>query len=476
MKQLTQNFSSGDTKLELVPLPQPARGQILIRSTVSLVSLGTERMLVEFGKASYLQKARQHPEKVKMVLDKVKTEGLKPTLNAVRNKLDTPLPLGYCNVGVVTKIGRGVTGFTVGDRVVSNGPHAEFVCVGENLVAAVPNDVTDDEAAFTVIASISLQGIRLLAPTFGETVVVYGLGLIGLLTARLLLANGCRVIGVDIDERKLAIAAKDGVEVLRGGSDATIAESVADLTGGIGADGVLITASAKVDSIISDAARMSRQRGRIVLVGVIPLSLNRSEFYNKELSFQVSCSYGPGRYDPNYEERGQDYPIAFVRWTEQRNFEAVLEALAARRLFVQDLITQRVTFDNFGEVYDDMSGGHHIASLLTYPAAGPASEARTISYRKGASSGFGESPPHGATGIAIIGAGNYASATLLPALRDAGANLHTIVSRGGLSAATLAKRFDIAQASTDWAAVLNDENVRTRRYHHTTRPACAHGH
>lgn len=453
MKQLIQSLANGETAVLEVPLPKPGAGQILIRSTTSLVSLGTERMLVEFGQASYLEKARQQPEKVKMVLDKVRAEGLATTVKAVRSKLDTPIPLGYCNVGVVEAVGRGVTEFSVGDRVASNGPHAEYVTVATNLAAAVPDDVTDEEAAFTVIGSIGLQGIRLLNPTFGETVVVYGLGLIGLLSARLLLANGCRVIGVDVDDAKLAIAARDGVEVVKAGG-ASVSQSVNDLTGGTGADAVLLTASAKAEEIISEAALMSRKRGRIVLVGVVPLSLKRADFYEKELSFQVSCSYGPGRYDPAYEDHGRDYPIGFVRWTEKRNFEAILRALSARQLFVQNLITQRVAFEDFATVYGDIGSRDQIATLLQYGTNGDVETASSVAVG-GAVGSFGESP----NGIAVIGAGNYAQATLLPALKAADAPVRTILSRGGLSAATLAKRFGVPNASTDLDEVLADPNV-----------------
>ena len=452
MKQLIQNMGDGKTSLEEVPVPLASPGRLLIRTTVSLVSLGTERMLVQFGKASYLEKARQQPEKVKMVLDKVKSEGLMPTVNAVRNKLGTPLPLGYCNVGVVEAVGKGVKGFKVGDRVTSNGSHSEFVNVPENLVAKIPASVTDEQASFTVIASIGLQGIRLINPTFGETIVVYGLGLIGLLTARLLRANGCRVIGIDIDDSKLRIAEADGVIPVKGGSP-TLVNEIMSLTGGVGADGVLITASAKVESISSDAANMSRQRGRIVLVGVVPLNLNRTEFYTKELSFQVSCSYGPGRYDTSYEEGGRDYPIGFVRWTEKRNFEAILEAMVSRTLKVEDLITQRSPISKFEDVYDDMSTSGQIASLLTYYTKTQDQHKREVDTRKASSLITGGKK------LAIIGAGNFTSATMLPHLRAAKAPIQTIVSRGGLTATTLAKKFNILKASSDYAKTLQDDQV-----------------
>jgi threonine dehydrogenase-like Zn-dependent dehydrogenase len=296
------------------------KGYVLIKTHRSLVSLGTEKMLVEFGKSNLISKARQQPEKVKQVLDKIKTEGLLPTLEAVFNKLDEPLPLGYCNAGEVIAVGEGVTEFRVGDRVASNGHHAEIVCIAKNLVAKIPENVSYEEASFTVIGSIGLQGIRLVNPTIGETVVVIGLGLIGLITVQLLLANGCNVIGFDFDERKVEMAKNSGANAFIA-SNVDVVKLVEEYTGGIGADAVLITASTKSNDVISQAAQMSRKKGRIVLVGVIGLNIQRSDFFKKELSFQVSSSYGPGRYDEDYETKGLDYPLAYVRWTEKRNFE-----------------------------------------------------------------------------------------------------------------------------------------------------------
>ena len=270
MKQIIQSFKTGETTLEEVPAPIVKKGSVLIETARSLVSLGTERMLVEFGKSNLISKARQQPDKVKQVLDKIKTEGLMPTLEAVFNKLGEPLPLGYCNVGKVIGVGEGVSEFKIGDRVASNGQHAEYVNIPKNLVAHIPDNVSDEEAVFTVIGSIGLQGIRLLKPTLGETVVVTGLGLIGLITAQLLVANGCRVIGVDIDEAKLEIAKKWGV-IPANPMKTDVVKFANDLTNGVGVDGVVITASAKSDEIVSQAARMSRKRGRIILVGVIGL-------------------------------------------------------------------------------------------------------------------------------------------------------------------------------------------------------------
>ena len=352
MKQIIQDLKSGATILEEVPVPQVKAGYVLIQTTRTLVSLGTERMLVEFGKANLIDKARQQPDKVKQVLDKIKTDGLQPTLEAVFNKLGQPLPLGYCNVGKVMAVGRGVTEFVVGDRVASNGNHAEYVCIPKNLVAKIPDNVTDEEATFTVIGSIGLQGIRLLNPQLGECVVVVGLGLIGLVAAELLKANGCKVIGVDFDQQKVDIAKNKGIYAINPKNGIDPVKYVEEITGGVGADGVLITASAKGDEVIHQACLMSRKRGRVVLVGVIGLNMRRDDFYKKELSFQVSCSYGAGRYDEEYENKGHDYPLAYVRWTEKRNFETILGAISSKMLDVQPLITEEVELVNYAEIYE----------------------------------------------------------------------------------------------------------------------------
>ena len=354
MKQIIQDLKSGKTILQDLPVPQVRPGHILIRTKRSLVSLGTERMLVEFGKANFIAKARQQPEKVKQVLEKIQSDGLKPTIETVFRKLGEPTPLGYCNAGEVIAVGTGVKDFKIGDRVVSNGQHAEVVCVPQNLAAKIPEVVSYEEAAFTVIGAIALQGIRLIQPTFGETVVVTGLGLIGLIASQLLLANGCEVVGLDFDPEKVALAKQWGVKAFNVSGEADPVKLVESITNGVGADGVLITASTKSHSVISQAARMSRKRGRIVLVGVVGLNIQRSDFYEKELSFQVSCSYGPGRYDDTYETKGQDYPLAYVRWTEKRNFEAILQALAKGRLQVKPLITEVVNLKDYQNVYGNI--------------------------------------------------------------------------------------------------------------------------
>ena len=308
MKQLLQNFNTGLIELEETPLPRVKKGHLRIRSTISLISVGTEKMLVDFGKSNLLQKAKSQPEKVKQVLDKIKTDGLLTTYKAVKNKLDSPIPMGYSNVGIVDAVGEDVTDFKVGDRVVSNGCHAEYVIVPKNLCAKIPDAVSDEEASFTIVSSITLQGIRLLQPEIGQTIVVSGLGLLGLLGVKLLKANGCNVIGLDPNAEKRKIAESYGIKTLDP-SDQHVIENIHQLTQHNGADAVLITASTPSSAPLSQAAQACRKRGKVVLVGVLGNEWNRSDFYEKEISFQVSCSYGPGRYDSNYEINGIDYPI-----------------------------------------------------------------------------------------------------------------------------------------------------------------------
>lgn len=452
MKQIVQSFKTGETILEEVPVPNVKNGHLLIRTANSLVSLGTERMLVEFGKSSLISKARQQPDKVAQVLDKIKTDGLLPTIETVFNKLGEPLPLGYCNVGVVEEVGKGVKGFKVGDRVASNGAHAEWVCVPENLAAIIPDNVSNEEASFTVIGSIGLQGIRLCNPTFGETIVVTGLGLIGLLTAQMLVANGCKVIGIDLDSEKCRLAQGFGVQTLNPRDGIDVVKSVIELTNGVGSDGVIITASAKGNTIIKEAAQMSRKRGRIILVGVTGLDISRADFYEKELSFQVSCSYGPGRYDSDYESKGIDYPLAFVRWTEQRNFSAILDAISSGKLKVAPLVTEKILLTDYQKIYGDIGKSKSIATILDFRENADKKPKRVIEVSTKdfkATKGV----------LGIIGAGNFTKMTMLPALIKAGAEIKTIASAGGLSGTTLAKKFNIAQSTTSIDEILEDSDV-----------------
>ena len=454
MKQILQSFKSGNTILEEFPVPSIGEGSVLIQTSCSLVSLGTERFLVEFGKASLIEKARQQPEKVQQVLDKIKADGLLPTMEVVFNKLGQPIPLGYCNVGKVIAIGSRVKEFSIGDRVASNGPHAEVVAVPKNLVVKVPDSVSDEEAAFTVVGSIGLQGIRLLKPQLGEIIIVFGLGLIGLLACQLLKANGCEVIGIDLDQSKCNLASKWGVKTLNPKNNNLI-KSVMDYSLNQGADGVLVTASTKSDELISQAAQMCRKKARIILVGVIGLNINRSDFYEKELSFQVSCSYGPGRYDNQYEQQGVDYPLPYVRWTEKRNFEAIINIISTGGLKVKDLISKKVDLEDYNQIYNTINSSKSIASLLIYKDfKADDDNLKTITInnsfyknRKGI--------------IGIVGAGNFTNITLLPILKKTTAQIKMIASLNGINGTLLSRKYAIGQSTSDYKNIFNDQDIDT---------------
>ena len=461
MKQVLQSLKTGTTEVADVPCPAVQRGQLLICSSQTLVSAGTERMLVEFGKAGWIEKARMQPDKVRMVLDKIKTDGLMPTVEAVFNKLDQPLPLGYCNVGRVLEVGAGGTTFAVNDRVISNGKHAEVVSVPFNMCAKVPDGVSNEQAAFTVLGAIALQGIRLMQPTLGEAVVVTGLGLIGLMTVQLLRAHGCRVLGIDFDPAKLELAKAFGADVVNpaAGEDPLAAAKTFSRERGV--DAVIITAATKSSEPVHQAALMCRKRGRIVLVGVTGLELSRADFYEKELSFQVSCSYGPGRYDPNYEERGFDYPIGYVRWTEQRNFEAVLDMMAAGEVVVDSLISHRFPIQEAEKAYELVGGSaSSLGILLSYPKENPSEFDRVRQRTVVLPPPVQPTPKAGKdVSLSFIGAGNYATAILIPAFRECGIRLCSIVSNNGVSGRHAARKFGFEETSTDTEAVLADPRV-----------------
>lgn len=457
MKQILQCLKTGATTVEDVPIPANSANNVLIKTRFSLISLGTERMLIDFGKAGFINKARQQPDKVKEVIHKVKTDGVSQTVSAVKSKLDTPLPLGYCNVGIVVETGENIQGLKVGDRVVSNGNHAEYVSVPENLCARIPDGVADEQAVFTVLTAIALQGIRLTQPTIGETFAVIGLGLLGLLTVQLLRANGCRVIGIDYDPQKLKLAEKYGATVFPAAAITDPATVVSEITGNIGIDGAIITAATTSNDPVHNAAQMCRKRGRIILVGVTGLDLQRADFYEKELTFQVSCSYGPGRYDSQYEEAGIDYPPGYVRWTEQRNFSAVLELMRTQSLDTTRLISHRFEINEMATAYDQiLDAGDTLGVLIKYPDRDVDIIERTICIK--------EQPVSKANArvqTAVIGAGNYTKQFILPGLQKTQAVLHTIVSRHGINSTHLGKKFSFSYSTTDSEEVLSNPDVNT---------------
>ncbi len=432
-----------------MPCPGVRPGHLLVQSGATLISAGTERMLVEFGRAGLIAKARSQPEKVKQVLAKIRSDGLLPTLEAVFSRLDEPLPLGYCNVGRVVEVGRDVEGFAAGDRVASNGAHAEMVCVPATLAARVPDNVDDASASFTVLGSIALHGVRLAQPTLGESFVVVGLGLLGIVAVQLLRTHGCRVLGTDVNEARCALARTFGCEAICVGQGADPVAAVESFSRGRGVDGVIITASAKTDEIVHQAAQMCRKRGRIVLVGVVGLNLRRSDFYEKELSFQVSCSYGPGRYDSVYEEQARDYPLPYVRWTVARNFEAMLDAMSQGMVDVRPLISREIPHASAAEAYDlVVKDSSVLGVVLTYPDQSPPI-ARITRLRSEPRS---SAPAHPVVGV--IGSGNFTKLVLLPAIKAAQGSLHSVASAGGVSSFHAARKFDALEATTDYRDML----------------------
>jgi predicted dehydrogenase/threonine dehydrogenase-like Zn-dependent dehydrogenase len=459
MQQVLLNIGTGATSLVDAPVPSLQQGHVLIRTQCTLISAGTERMLIDFGRASMFDRAREQPDKVKMLFDKIRTDGLMAAIDAVRSKLDQPLALGYCNVGTVIEAGAGVTQLRPGDRVVSNGSHAGVVSVPKNLCARIPDNVENESAVFAVLGAIGLQGLRLAQPTLGETVVVTGLGLIGLITVQMLRAHGCRVMGIDYDPQRLEMARKFGASAVNPCMGDDLVMRAMDFSRGRGVDAVIITASAESSEPVSQAAKMCRKRGRIVLVGVTGLKLSRQDFYEKEITFQVSCSYGPGRYDASYEQRGQDYPVGFVRWTEQRNFEAVLDLMSSNALNVAPLITHRFPIERAEAAYSVLTSAEpSLGIVLQYPEArsNKETESRTVVLDGTQSFDVAAKPV-----VGCIGAGNYGGRVLIPALVKAGPELHTIVTTNGLNAVHHARKFGFAKASTSVAELFAQKEVNT---------------
>lgn len=461
MYQLLQNLKTGRTELVQVPIPTPKHGQALVRVAASLVSAGTERMLVEFAEKNLLAKAQSRPDLVRQLLDKMQREGVLPTLQAAFNRLDEPLPLGYSSAGVIVALGAGMEGFTIGQRVACAGGgyavHAEYNLVPRNLLTPVPQGVDLHSAAFTTLAAIALHGFRLANPQVDETVGIIGLGLLGLLAGQIALAAGCRVIGVDLDPRRVALAESLGIAaVLRPEADA----AVLSFTHQRGLDHILICADTPSDDPVTLAAAIARDRANIVAVGAVGLNLPRKLYYEKELNFINSRSYGPGRYDPNYEENGRDYPIGYVRWTEGRNFEAALNLMARGSLRVQPLISHRISISEGVRAYDLITGKANepfLGVLLTYPE-----EAAFPDVQRKISLAPAQIPAGAAVTLGVLGAGVFANATLLPAIQKIPHIVRVgIASSGGAHAQHSGKKFGFAYAASHPDEILNNPNINT---------------
>jgi polar amino acid transport system substrate-binding protein len=459
MKQVIQSYRTGELKVADVPAPGVEPGSVLVVTSASLVSIGTEKMVMDLAKKSLLGKARDRPDLVKKAIARIGRDGVVATVSAVRSKLEQPIPLGYSSVGRVVAVGEGVAGINVGARVACAGAkvanHAEVNLVPQNLCALVPDDVPDEVAAFVTVGAIALQGVRIAGVALGEVYAVVGLGLIGQITVQLVKAAGGRVLGIDLDPAKVELARKLGADlaVVR---DDDVASRAAALTAGRGVDGVLITAATASDDPVQLAGEICRDRGRVVAVGAVGMNLPRRPYYDKELSFYLSRSYGPGRYDPLYEEAGIDYPIGYVRWTEQRNMEAFLDQCAAKRLDLAPLVSHRFPIERAEEAYKLIgSGAGALGILLMYPAqAAQKGHERTVEVPSRGQ------PIRGDVGVSVIGAGGFASGVLVPALAKVqGVRLDAIVSARGLSARHLADKLGFASCSTDAAAALGGTSV-----------------
>jgi predicted dehydrogenase/threonine dehydrogenase-like Zn-dependent dehydrogenase len=459
MKQLLQNMKTGQTAVEEVPIPAPASGQALVKVSASLVSAGTERMLVEFAEKSLLGKARSRPDLVKQVLEKMRREGVLVTLGAAFNRLDQPMPLGYSSAGAIVALGDAMDGFKVGQRVACAGGgyavHAEYNVIPRNLLTPLPDSVDFESAAFTTLGAIALHGFRLAEPQIGETVAVIGMGLLGLLAGQIAAAAGCRVLGIDLNPQRIALAASLGLSaVLRHQA----VDSAQAFTANRGFDNVIICADTSSNDPVELAAIIARDRAKVVATGAVGLNFPRKPYYEKELSFINSRSYGPGRYDASYEENGRDYPLGYVRWTEGRNFEAVVDLLASGKLKIAPIITHRFPIEKAAQAYEIITGkkkAPFLGVLLTYPQ-----DVSNISESKITLPVSRVTEQPDTVKLGVLGAGLFANATLFPALKTiAGLELVGIASAGGLHAQHSAKKFGFAYATSNDDEILNDPHI-----------------
>lgn len=459
MKQVM--VTGGSITLADVPAPMVQPGCVLIRMDHSCISIGTEMSGVKATGRSLLQRALDQPENVRKVFHMARADGIGQTIRLVKERLLVELPTGYSGAGIVVELGEGVSEYSIGDRVACAGSqcafHAEVVCVPKNLVVPVPDDVEMAEACSVALGAIALQGVRRASPTLGETFVVLGLGVLGQLTMQILRANGCRVIGVDLNRERLDFARANGMDWCVHPDDVNDVQQVSRLTGGVGADGVIITAAGHSDEIVSVAFQMCRKKARVVLVGDVGLDLDRADFYVKEIDFFISTSYGPGRYDTRYEEEGVDYPLAYVRWTEHRNMTEYLHLISDRRVDLRPMLGVVYSIDNVGEAYQSVGSetDKPLMVLLSYPQEVSLPTRRTrLPPRK-------ELAQSGAIRVGVIGAGGFAKGMHLPNLNDMKKDfvLRAVASRTGHNAVATAKRFGAEYCSTDYRELLADPDV-----------------
>ncbi len=454
MKKLVQHLNNG--KIELLDCPKPSLGSkdIMTETNCSLISSGTERMLLDFGRSSFIQKAIKEKERINDVINKIKTDGLFSTIEAVNYKLNNPIPLGYSNVGRIIQLGSNVKGYHIGDRIVSNSSHSEITLTRKNLCSLIPKNVSDETASFTVIGSIALHGIRLANVNIGDRVAVVGTGLIGLLTIQILKANGCEVLAFDINQDRLNLAEKFGAHIFNLSGESSPEDFVNNYTNKFGVDKTIITASTKSNHPIKLSSKITRKRGKIILVGVADIHFDRSDLYEKEITFQVSCSYGPGRYDEAYEKEGIDYPYSYVRWTEKRNFDSVLKLMSDKKIVTDDLLSKKYDFFNSSDAYNSLLDNNNIISiLLEYPKE----KNKTLDTLQLEDKSYNNEKPI----VSVVGSGNYATRTIIPNLKKLNVQLDTIISKEGLSGTLAAKKFGFAKSSSNLDDCLNISDSNT---------------
>lgn len=458
MKQIIQSYNTGKMEVVEVPVPNCGDNGVLVKTGASLISAGTEKLLIDIARKSLVGKAKARPDLVKQVLNKVKKEGLKTTLQKVMTKLEIPIPMGYSCAGKVIMVGKNVTGINVGDRIACAGAgfanHAETNFIPKNLIAKVPSAVSDEEAAFTTVGTIALQGVRQLNPTIGERIAVIGSGLIGLITIQILKANGCDILAVDINESRLKLAESLGADKTCLSKD--IDNTAKEFSSGYGVDGVIITASSKSKQIVVDAGKICRMKGRVIMVGLTPIEIPRDIYYKKELDFRLSMSYGPGRYDPNYEIAGNDYPYCYVRWTEQRNMETFLNLIAQKRIDLKSLITHRFDFENVLDAYKLISGEikeKYLAILLKYK--------KTIEHKCTVVIDTGKKRKISNINIGFIGAGNFAQSIVLPNLSKIGCDFDTLVETNSINSSVAGRKYGFKKISSNADDIFKDEKINT---------------
>jgi predicted dehydrogenase len=463
MRQLIQSYRTGEMKVEDVPPPSARSGGVVVRTVRSLVSAGTEKMIVDLARKSLLAKARSRPDLVRKVIDTARKQGVRNAFMKVQSKLDTPIPLGYSSAGIVVEVGEAVHEYRVGDRVACAGAgyanHADYAYVPRNLLAQIPDGVAMEEACFATVGAIALQGVRQTVPTLGERVAVLGLGLIGQLTVQLLAANGCRVLGFDPNPARAKLAIEMGAHAA---VSADLEAAAEGFTRGDGFDAVVVAASTPTNGPLVQAGEIARLRGRVVVVGLVGMEVPRSLYYKKELDLRMSMSYGPGRYDPDFEERGFDYPIAHVRWSEQRNLEAVLDLLADRKLRLAPLVTHRYAIDDALAAYDLITKGSEpfLGVVLSYGADDETAVAPPRDLAIAKPRGALAAKPSGAIGVGFIGAGGFGQSVLLPALKAAGGiEPIAIASAGGATARRVGEQYGFRTATGDAAAVVANPDV-----------------